>query len=155
MKLELSITITCDHCGKSSPLKIDSKAAGALRAALAEAKGKPKGQKADPEWTQPFLELLFTQMPFGDWFEAADIPEESITPQFTGANPRAQFGLWLTHYSRREKSFGRWFVKRNKPDSSSAQYLVSVCREGDDSLGGLPEIFQKKYSAFKEKGERT
>ena len=129
----------------------------ALRAALASisAAGRVKPAKGeDQPWAHDFLESLFYSVPFGTWFEATSIPEEKLTPYFTGANPRAQFGLWMTHYSRRPRKDGAWYVKRNKPDEEAAQYLVGFQLPTDKDHTDVPAIYLMKYDTFKQTGER-
>lgn len=157
MKIDLHVYLTCEHCGKQSPLDVKGANLQAIRAALASISAAtrckpPKGQ--EQPWAQELLEQLFVWSPFGKWFEATSIPEEKLTPFFTGANPRAQFGLWMTHYSRRPRKEGSWYVKRNKPDESAAEYLVGFELGPEHPFETAPAIYRMKYDTFRESGER-
>jgi len=157
LKIDLHIHLTCEHCGKQSLLDTKGANMHALRAALASIsaakRAKPEKGEEQP-WAQELLEKLFYWAPFGTWFEATSIPEERLTPYFTGANPRAQFGLWMTHYSRRERKEGAWYVKRSKPDQDAAQYLVGFTLPENGIYDSVPQIYISKLDAFKQSGER-
>jgi hypothetical protein len=157
LKIDLHIHLTCEHCGQQSLLDTKGANMHALRAALASisAANRVKPAKGEEQpWAQELLEKLFYWAPFGTWFEANSIPEEKLTPYFTGANPRAQFGLWMTHYSRRPRKEGAWYVKRNKPDESAAEYLVGFQLGAERTYETAPVIYRMKYDTFKESGER-
>lgn len=153
MKINLHIHLTCEHCGKESLLDLKGANMKALRAAIASmpSSGRETSSTgAERPWAQEFLEKLFTWAPFGTWIEASSVPENLLTPYFTGANPRAQFGLWMTHYSRRPLEDGTWYVKRNKPNESAAEYIVRFNGDCDK----WPDIYRDKYDWFESVGER-